>query len=201
LFSQGLTTKPYPWEEALRVPFLLRYPRQLGSRGRELDVHFNSPDIMPTLLRLAGIPIPLPLAIQGTDYSGLLLGHTVTNLPASAFINMPVSFGPARHYGFAPFRGVRTNSHTYVRSIHGAWLLYDNRRDPYQMHNLCNQPGVRDTQTELERQLQGWLTRLEDEFLPGEVYLKRAGLTHYAEVNLPIGHTVSPWGDWQSTLS
>ena len=196
--SQGLTTKTYPWEESARVPFLLRYPRRLGVNGRELEIPFNSPDIMPTLLGIAGIAIPA--GVQGTDYSGLLLGHTVKDLPTSAFMNMPASFGPARQYGFAAYRGVRTNTHTYVRSIHGAWLLYDNRRDPYQMHNLCGQFAARDTLAALEQELQNWLARLGDEFLPGEVYLERAGLTNYYEVNLPIGHISSPWGDWKSTL-
>ena len=198
MHSQGLTTKTYPWEESARVPFLLRYPRRLGVYGRELGVPFNSPDIMPTLLGLTGIEIPA--GVQGTDYSGVLLGQAVKDLPASAFMNMPASFGPARQYGFAAYRGVRTSTHTYVRSIHGPWLLYDNRRDPYQMHNLCGQSAARGTQAALELELENWLARLGDEFLPGEVYLKRAGLTNYFEVNQPIGHASSPWGDWKSTL-
>ena len=32
--SQGLTTKLHPWDESIRVPFLLRYPRKLGRKGR-----------------------------------------------------------------------------------------------------------------------------------------------------------------------
>jgi len=180
------------------VPFLLRYPGRLGIHGRELSVPFNSPDIMPTLLGLAGITIPS--GVQGTDYSRLLLGHPVKDLPTSAFMNMPASFAAARQYGFDAYRGVRTNTHTYVRSIHGPWLLYDNRRDPYQMHNLCGQSVARDTQAALERELHNWLARLGDEFLPGEVYLERAGLTHYDEVNDSIGNVSSPWGDWRSTL-
>jgi arylsulfatase A-like enzyme len=199
MLSQGLTTKLYPWEESLRVPFLLRYPQRLSPKGRELDIAFNSPDIMPTLLGLCEITIPA--GVQGTDFSGLLLGHAVKDLPESAFINLPASFSEARRYGFAAYRGVRTKSHTYVRSLDGPWLLYDNRLDPYQMHNLCNQPASRDTQAELEHQLQEWLARLGDEFLPSEVYLKRAGLSHYFEGNVPIGHISSPWGDWRSTDS
>jgi arylsulfatase A-like enzyme len=34
MLSQGLTTKLYPWEESVRIPFLIRYPRRLGKKGR-----------------------------------------------------------------------------------------------------------------------------------------------------------------------
>jgi arylsulfatase A-like enzyme len=197
--SQGLTTKLYPWEESLRVPFLLRYPRRLGIKARELDHPFNTPDIMPTLLSLCNIPIPS--GVQGTDYSAALLGHPMPDAPKSSFINLPASFSEARRYGFAAYRGVRSRSHTYVRSTHAPWLLYDNRHDPYQMHNLCGQPAARNVQAEHEHFLQQWLAKLDDEFLPSEVYLERAGLKHYGEANTPIGHVTSPWGDWQSTLS
>lgn len=197
MLSQGLTTKTYPWDESIRVPFLLRYPRKLGLKGRQLRTPLNAPDIMPTLLGLCGIREPE--GIQGTDYSKLLLGRKTADLPKSAFMNLPASFGPARQYGFAPYRGVRTDRHTYVRSIRGPWLLYDNVQDPYQMHNLCGRNEVSKIQAGLERELSGWLTRLQDEFLPGEDYLRRRGLTHYFEVNAKIGHSQSPWGDWKST--
>ena len=33
LGSQGMTRKQKPWEESIRVPFLLRYPARYGRRG------------------------------------------------------------------------------------------------------------------------------------------------------------------------
>jgi hypothetical protein len=46
MLSQGLTTKLYPWDESLRVPFLLRYPRKFSfSRsGRRMKTPLNIPD-------------------------------------------------------------------------------------------------------------------------------------------------------------
>lgn len=197
MLSQGLEKKLYPWEESLRVPFLLRYPRRLGSRGKKVDTLLNTPDIMPTLLGLSGIEIPA--GVQGRDYSSTWAGHSRRSSPKSAFISLPVPFAGARSYGFAPYRGVRTNSHTYVRSLEGPWLLYDNRQDPYQKHNLCNQPASRDIQAALEHELQGWLSRLNDEFLPAEVYVQRGGYESYDEVKNAIGCVRSPWQDWRST--
>ncbi len=197
LYSQDLTTKLYPWEESVRVPFLLRYPRRFGRRGRRVSFLSNAPDTMPLLLGLCGIPIPA--GAQGTDFSRPLLDGAA-DTSASAFIGLPVPITEARRYGFAEYRGVRTHGHTYVRSIHGPWLLYDNVRDPYQKKNLCGHPAARGTQARLERELDRWLERLHDEFLPAAAYLKRDGLEGYTEPKVPVGHVRSPWGDWESTL-
>ena len=42
MHSQGLTTKLHPWDESIRVPFLVRYPAKLGRRGRRIPTPFNS---------------------------------------------------------------------------------------------------------------------------------------------------------------
>jgi arylsulfatase A-like enzyme len=34
------------------------------------------------------------------------------------------------------YRGLRTRTHTYVRTLEGPWLLYDLETDPYQMSNI-----------------------------------------------------------------
>ena len=58
LCSQGGQNKQQPWDESIRVPFLLRYPALLGRQGETIDMPINTPDIMPTLLGLSGIAIP-----------------------------------------------------------------------------------------------------------------------------------------------
>jgi arylsulfatase A-like enzyme len=199
MLSQGLTTKLYPWDESIRVPLLLRYPRKLGRKGRRITMPFNSPDIMPTLLGLCGLPIPD--GVQGTDYSALAAGGHKPAADTGAFINLPVPITEARRYGFAEYRGLRTETHTYVRSIHGPWLLYDNERDPYQMHNLCGRAEHKQLQSRLDRALDARLRSLKDDFLPASEYVKRANVGHYREVNAKVGHVRSPWGDWESTLT
>jgi hypothetical protein len=52
---------------------------------------------------------------------------------------------------------------------------------------------------DLDRQLDAALRGRRDEFLPARNYLDQAGLTHYKETQVPIGHAMSPWGDWEST--
>jgi arylsulfatase A-like enzyme len=200
LLSQGLTTKLYPWDESIRVPFLLRYPRRLGHGGGKITTPLNYPDIMPTLLGLANLKVPD--GVQGLDHSSQLGGHAAKVRPEfpSALLSLPVPITEARRYGIAEYRGLRTERYTYVRSIHGPWLLYDNAADPYQMHNLVGHDAQRDLQNRLDGMLQARLKDLGDEFLSAREYVQRANVGHYKEVNTPVGHMQSPWGDWESTL-
>ena len=187
MLSQGLTTKQYPWDESIRVPFLVRYPRRFGRKGQRIRSLLNTPDILPMLLGLAEIAIPD--SVEGGDGS------------RAALLTLPIPATETRRYGIAEYRGLRTERHTYVRSIRGPWLLYDNQSDPYQMHNLIGQPEAKAVQAQLERELDAQLKRRKDDFLPAAEWTRRTGVGHYREVNVPIGHQVSPWGDWESTLA
>jgi arylsulfatase A-like enzyme len=197
MLSQGLTTKLYPWDESLRVPFLVRYPRGGVAGGRRVRTPVDLPDVMPTLLGLAGIAIPR--TAQGADRSALASGRA-PDRGRPALIGLPVPFTEARRYGFAEYRGLRTQRHTYVRSIHGPWLLYDNEADPLQMRNLCGSRAAGKLQAALDRSLNEELARVGDEFRPAEEYVGREELGHYDELKTPIGFMRSPWGDWESTL-
>lgn len=197
LQSQGLPRKQFPWDESIRVPFLVRYPRVTGRRKRELVTPIDAPDIMPTLLGLAGLKAPE--SVQGKDYSTLISGRKREESEPAALLNLPASFSVIRRHGFAEYRGLRTPRYTYVRSIHGPWLLYDNQADPFQKQNLAGKEHYRDLQSRMERMLDGKLRAAGDEFLPGASYVERAGAQHYREVSAPIARVKSPWGDWEST--
>ncbi|MFG2960982.1 sulfatase [Streptomyces sp. NPDC048291] len=192
LFSQGLEHKLTPWEEAVRVPLLIRHAGTLPPARSQ--VLFNSPDLMPTLLGLAGLPVPA--GVQGTD----VLDRRAPQ-PTSAFLGAPVPFATMRQYGFGEYRGVRDERYTYVRTRNGPWLLYDNVADPYQMNNLCHRADARSERDRLDGELDRWLERLGDEFLAGEEYLRRDGLAHYYEATQRVGSAQSPWGDWASTMT
>ncbi len=195
--SQSLRTKHVPWDEALRVPFLLRYPQKLGANERRIRTILNSPDIMPTLLGLTGLRIPD--GVEGTDHSRICQGGAEPR-ESAAFLQFPASYGEARSEGIGEYRGLRTERYTYVRSRSGPWLLYDNQTDPYQMHNLCNKKEHAHLQQTLDRDLDAQLKRHHDDFLPGTEYIRRFGYEHNREISITPHHIVSPWGDWQSTL-
>jgi arylsulfatase A-like enzyme len=175
LGSQGEKKKQRPWDESIRVPFLLRYPAAHGAGGRRMEMPINTPDIMPTLLSLSGIEIPA--TVEGTDFSGLVRGGDEPGDNA-VLISCPSPFGQwKRKYGGREYRGVRTKQYTYVRDLNGPWLLYDNQQDPYQLNNLCNKPEHSKLQRKLESMLMQKLRQTNDGFLPGSEYIRKWGYT------------------------
>jgi len=171
LYSQGQTKKQKPWDESVRIPFLLRYPAVHGKSGRTIDMPINTPDIMPTLLGLSGIAIPE--SVEGRDLSGMIKGTQQPDNEA-ALIMCPVPFHQWNYKrGGREYRGVRTRRYTYVRDLKGPWLLYDNHEDPYQLKNLCNEPAYTKVRQELEKILSRKLEESNDEFLPGPEYMAK----------------------------
>lgn len=171
LYSQGQTKKQKPWEESVRIPFLLRYPAVHGKSGKTIDMPINTPDIMPTLLGLSGIAIPE--SVEGKDFSGVIKRTQPPDNDA-ALIMCPVPFHQWSYKrGGREYRGVRTRRYTYVRDLNGPWLLYDNQKDPYQLNNLCNDPKYAQIQQELERILSRKLKETNDQFLTGAEYMAK----------------------------
>ena len=173
LGSQGEVKKQRPWEESIRVPFLLRWPRRFGQSGREVDALLDTPDILPTLLSLCRLPVPE--TVEGRDFSGTIEGGQDPS-GGAALIYCPHPFGQfLRQDGGREYRGVRTQTHTYVRDLNGPWLLYDNAADPFQLENLVGSPAAKTVQAELDATLQEKLDERGDEFLPGETYIENWG--------------------------
>ena len=155
LGSQGQSRKCRPWEESANVPFLLRYPRRGGS-GATSDVLFNSVDIMPTLLSLAGAPVPE--CVQGRDLSFAALGKKGAEPPSLCLGFYAV------WQGLIPWRAVVTKDWKYARNERGPWLLYDRRNDPFEQKNLVDDAGFTARRDELDRELAGWMARTGDDW-------------------------------------
>ena len=71
--SQGLMGKRVPFEESIRVPFMVRYPGVTAKGGRSKAL-FAAIDIYPTVCGLAGLQVPKHC--QGRDLSGIMRGKT-----------------------------------------------------------------------------------------------------------------------------
>ncbi len=172
LGSQGWTRKQKPWEESIRVPFLLRYPGKYGSAAREVDPFLNAHDIMPTLLGVCNLPIPQ--SVEGRDFSAALDGENVESQGALLACFHP--FGEwSRPVGGHEYRGIRTARYTYCRTLEGPWLLYDNDSDPYQLRNLAGDASYAEKEAELNALLQRELDAIGDDFLDGMSYINRWG--------------------------
>lgn len=174
MHTRGAMKKQQPWDESLRVPFLIRWPEKLKNEPREISMPIDTPDIMPTLLGLADLSIPEE--VEGIDRSKVILGTEAADEDHAALMTCPAPFGQwSRAHGGREYRGVRTTRYTYCRDLNGPWLLYDNEVDPFQQTNLVDKPEHAALQAKLNDRLNALLKHTRDEFLPGPELIKRSG--------------------------
>jgi len=173
LFSQGLIRKQKPYDESIMVPFLLKYPDSFGKKGKTMDTLINVVDIMPTLLSMSDLPIPS--SVEGTNLYPIIKGRKKDDIEG-ALIECVSPFGEwERRSGGKEYRGVRTKRYTYVKDLNGPWLMFDNKNDPYQMHNLVGNSKHIDLMESLDKILHDLLKKNGDEFLSGESYIRKWG--------------------------
>lgn len=158
--------KQVPFDESARVPLLIRYPAaQGGSAGRELATPLTTPDLTVTLLALAGIQAPP--SMEGRDLSDLVRTGTEQNLAA-----LYMHPDPWHCKGFSEYRAIRTQRHTYIRSLRDGVMLFDDVNDPHQMNNLAEKPEFAVLRDQMEQRLQAELERIHDPFKPAAYYLE-----------------------------
>ncbi len=162
MWSQGLLYKCVPFEEAVNIPLLIRYPRSVPA-GRRNQSLIGSMDLLPTLATLAGWPAGPRL--DGRDLSAALRG----NAPK---VDTPLLMANYGHYVFRPdfpvpeWRGLRDARYTLATTPGLApWLMFDNLNDPFQMRNLADDPSVASDRDRLTAWLQQTLQTLGDPFL------------------------------------
>jgi len=156
LGEHGLYDKRIMYEEALRMPFLVRWPGQVEpgstSKGMILNV-----DFAPTMLEAAGQQ-PHP-EMQGCSFVPLLMGRTPADWRKSMYYRYYYS-----HFETEPHYGVRTYTHKliYFDRI-DQWEFYDLRKDPAEMNNLYNDPSQQEIIADLKRELKRLQTELGDD--------------------------------------
>lgn len=173
LGSHGATKKQRPWDESILVPMLIRYPALFGTEGRIIENPIAAADLMPTMLGLAGLPAPA--SAEGKDFSSFLRGEQEPP-EKSALIELPACFHQyAYHNGGKDWRGLRTSRYTYVINHDGPWMLYDNKKDPYQLANVVNTPEYNNLQIEMHQHLWRRLETRGDVFRKGKDMIAEAG--------------------------
>ncbi len=160
--SHGVGSKRQPFEESIRVPFMAWCPGRIPA-GRASDALFGTPDLMPTLCGLAGLPEPD--SCMGADFSGHILGDAGPEPEAQLIMHVDKSHASGGHTHPAPiFRGVRTARYTYAVNKDGPMYLFDNQKDPYQMNNLAASPEHERLRSELRATLAALLEKAEDPY-------------------------------------
>ena len=147
-----------PWDEAARVPGIVRYPRKVKP-GQQLETFFSLVDMAPSLLSLCGVDIPKDM--QGTDLSPVILGEKGEE-PDSVFFQLHSGWRGGFGGEHGGWRGIRTHRYMYVRWPDRPRFLYDMEKDPYQLHTLVNEPAAAAVMKELDQKLEDWMRRTGD---------------------------------------
>jgi len=126
------------YEESIRIPLLIRYPRLIRP-GSALDEMVLNIDLAPTVLELSGARAPE--AMHGRSIVPLLRGEGVEW--RSSFLVEYYSdkvFPRVQNMGYTAVRGPR---YKYIRynELVGMDELYDLQVDPYEMQNLVAEPA------------------------------------------------------------
>ncbi|MBS1855503.1 MAG: sulfatase [Acidobacteria bacterium] len=135
--AHGRRAKYIFYEEAARVPFLVRWPGHIRA-GFKSDALLGTPDIMPTLLSMLGVRVPR--AVEGADLSRHILGKGGRTPGA---VHMQGMGTTAAWTDGTEWRAVRDREHTYaVYRRDGRELLFRHATDPYQMHDLAGEKSA-----------------------------------------------------------
>lgn len=144
LGEHGLGDKRSAYDESLRIPLLLRYP-PLGVQGKKLDQLVLNIDLAPTLLDLAGVPIPKEM--QGRSWRPLLEGKAATWRESFFY-----EYFYENNFAIPTVTAVRTTDAKLIRYPgHPEWTeLFDLKQDPYEMRNLYKDAARADLRQRLE---------------------------------------------------
>ncbi|MDP6524052.1 MAG: sulfatase [Kiritimatiellia bacterium] len=164
--SQGRMYKLTFYDEAARIPFLVRYPGKL--KPCKSDACLNTPDIMPTLLGLAGLREKTPEEVEGTDLSANLQGKP-GNEPKAAFMQ---GLGHTYRWmdGFE-WRAIRDKRFLYGKYLRdGKELLFDRKEDPFCKTDVVADPAYKEDLSRLQGIMKDQMAGLKDEFKPCSWY-------------------------------
>ncbi len=140
LGEHGLRGKDVAYEEAVRVPLLIRGPGvEAGSKNDSLVANV---DLAPTITELAKATPGRKL--DGQSLADVLRGNDV---PVRQTLLLELLEGREE------FQAVRTGRWMLSRYAKGGSELFDLSGDPFQLRNLAGHPSVADKERELRRKL------------------------------------------------
>ncbi len=154
LREHGLRDKRWAYEEAIRIPLLVRYP-PLTRPGARIDQIVLNVDLAPTLLELGGVPVPAE--VHGRSFLPLLKGKKEgwRDMFAAEY------FRESRFPRTPTWEALRTERWKYIRYPELGMEydeLYNLRSDPYELRNVVNDMRLTDLLERLRKRLTRLLT-------------------------------------------
>jgi arylsulfatase A-like enzyme len=139
------------YEESIRLPLLVRYPKLVkpGTVRNEFALNI---DLAPTLLSLAGVPVPANM--EGRSLVPVLKG--MRPRWRNSFLIEYYSDKVFPRIVQMGYKAVRNQRWKYIHylELDGMDELYDLKRDPFELKNLVGEPGTQTTLKEMKRELE-----------------------------------------------
>jgi arylsulfatase A-like enzyme len=149
LGEHGWFDKRWMYEESMRMPFVIKYPKLIKPNTRVEDVIANI-DIAPSILELTGIEIPEE--IQGKSFVKLLSEKESKDWRQSMYYQYYEY--PFWHH-VQPHYGIRTDRYKLIHFYYDVdiWEFYDLNDDPQELNNLIDSKDHKAFIEELKRDL------------------------------------------------
>ena len=153
LGAHGISGKQTMYDEGIRLPLIMRYPRLKRSSAKN-DNLVSLIDIFPTLCEAARVDIPE--SVEGRSLLGPYQGKG--RLRRECVLSSFVS--PVKHR--LNVRCIRTKRYKLIHHLTtDETELYDLVNDPYELNNLAGVESFADIQRQLTEQLAAWRERSE----------------------------------------
>lgn len=153
--------KRWMYEESMRMPFLIRYPKAIKS-AQNFDTIIENVDFAPTLLDFAGATIPK--SVQGKSFKSILeSGKEPKSWKKAAYYRYWMHMA---HHDNPAHVGMRTKRYKLIYfygcnyqgdyQTPAGWELYDMVKDPHETKNLYDDPK----HAKLISSLKQWFAKL-----------------------------------------
>lgn len=146
--EHGWFDKRFMYEESLRTPLLIRYPKEIKP-GITINSLVQNLDFAPTFLDYAGVKAPSDM--QGESFRELVAEktHKWRDAIYYTYYEYPAIHMVKRHYG------IRTDRYKLMHFYYDVdeWELYDLEKDPNEMRNVYNDPSYAKVKKQMHKKL------------------------------------------------
>lgn len=159
LGEHGWFDKRFIYEESLRMPFIVRYPKSIKA-GRRIKDFISNVDFAPTILDMCGVEIPEEM--QGKSYKSTLEGTNAEPVRDAVYYHYYEY--PLWHH-VQPHYGVRSDGFVLAHFYYDVdvWEMYDLNKDPHELVNIYGNEEYAEVQARLHKRIEELQKEFSDE--------------------------------------
>jgi arylsulfatase A-like enzyme len=169
LGEHGWFDKRFMYEESLRMPLLVRYPKEIEAGVVNDEIVLNL-DFAPTFLDYAGVEKPEQM--QGRSLRPVLKGETPEAWREAMYYHYyeyPAWHATKRHYG------IRTDRYKLIHFYYDIdqWEFYDLKKDSLEIHNEIDNPEYEDEIDMLKKRMKDLREKYGDSDSLSQQYIEQ----------------------------